>query len=99
GAVATLWQAHVARRERDKAEIRFNQVRKLANAVLFDYHDDIENLPGSTPVREKMVKDALEYLDNLSGESGADFTLQRELASAYEKVGDVQGSPSRANLA
>ena len=98
GAVATLWQAHAARQERDKAEHRFNQVRKLANAVLFDYHDGIEKLPGSTPVREKMVKDALEYLDSLSGESGGDFALQRELASAYEKVGDVQGAPYRANL-
>jgi tetratricopeptide (TPR) repeat protein len=98
GAVTTLWQAHVARRERDKAEHRFNQVRKLANAVLFDYHDGIEKLAGSTPIREKMVKDALEYLDNLSAESSGDDTLQRELASAYEKVGDVQGAPYRANL-
>lgn len=98
GAVTTLWQAHAARQERDKAEHRFNQVRKLANAVLFDYHDGIEKLPGSTPIREKMVRDALEYLDSLSGESGGDFALQRELASAYEKVGDVQGAPYRANL-
>ena len=28
----TAWQARVARRERDKAERRFNQVRKLANS-------------------------------------------------------------------
>jgi eukaryotic-like serine/threonine-protein kinase len=98
GAVTTLWQAHLARQERDKAEHRFNQVRKLASAVLFDYHDGIEKLPGSTPMREKMVKDALEYLDNLSAEGSGDETLQRELASAYEKVGDVQGAPYRANL-
>jgi serine/threonine protein kinase len=98
GAVTTLWQAHVARQARDKAEHRFNQVRKLANAVLFDYHDGIEKLPGSTPIREKMVKDALEYLDSLSAESGGEFTLESELASAYEKVGDVQGAPYRANL-
>ena len=58
----------------------------------------IEKLPGSTPIREKMVKDALEYLDNLSAEGSGDDTLQRELASAYEKVGDVQGAPYRANL-
>ena len=45
-----------------------------------------------------MVKDALEYLDNLSAESSADRTLQRELAAAYEKVGDVQGNPFGANL-
>jgi len=94
----TTWQASVARRERDKAEHRFNQVRKLANSVLFDYHDGIEKLPGSTPIREKMVKDALEYLDNLSTESTGDPNLQAELATAYEKVGDVQGNPYGANL-
>ncbi len=98
GAATTLWQAHAARQERDKAEHRFNQVRKLANAVLFDYHDGIEKLAGSTPIRERMVKDALEYLDSLSADSAGDFTLQREIASAYEKVGDVQGAPYRANL-
>ena len=80
--VITSWQARVARRERDKAESRFAQVRKLANSVLFEYHDGIEKLPGSTPIREKMVKDA-EYLDNLSdnladyaaGKSAADLTI------------------------
>jgi eukaryotic-like serine/threonine-protein kinase len=93
-----IWQARAARFEKDKAEQRFNQVRKLANAVLFDYHDGIIKLPGSTPVRERMVKDALEYLDNLSQESGNDASLQRELASAYEKVGLVQGSPYVASF-
>lgn len=96
--VITSWQARVARRERDKAERRFNQVRKLAKSVLFEYHDGIEKLPGSTAVREKMVKDALEYLDNLSAESTGDLALQTELAIAYEKVGDVQGNPYGANL-
>jgi non-specific serine/threonine protein kinase/serine/threonine-protein kinase len=94
----TTWQARVARRERDKSERRFNQVRKLANSILFEYHDGIAKLPGSTPIREKMVKDALEYLDNLSAESSGDPTLQAELAAAYEKVGNVQGNPYGANL-
>lgn len=96
--VVTTWQASIARRERDKAERRFNQVRKLANVVLFEYHDGIQKLPGSTPIREKMVNDALEYLDNLSKESSGDPALQSELAAAYEKVGDVQGNPYGANL-
>ncbi len=94
----TAWQARVARRERDKAERRFNQVRKLARSVVFDYYDAVEKLPGATPVRELMVKDALEYLDNLSAESVGDPALQSELATAYEKVGDVQGNPYSANL-
>jgi len=94
----TTWQARIASSERDKAERRFEQVRKLAKSVLFEYHDGIEKLPGSTPIRQKMVQDALEYLDNLSKESGGDTALQSELASAYERVGDVQGAPYRANL-
>ncbi len=92
GITATVWQAHLANLERDKSEMRFRQVRKLANTVLFEYHDGIEKLPGSTALREKMVKDALEYLDNLSVESGNDADLQRELAMAYQKVGDVQSN-------
>jgi eukaryotic-like serine/threonine-protein kinase len=96
--VLTAWQARVARHERDRAERRFNQVRKLANAVLFDYHDQIEKLAGSTLVRAQMVKDGLQYLDTLSAEGGGDSLLQRELAGAYERVASAQGSPSGANL-
>jgi eukaryotic-like serine/threonine-protein kinase len=94
----TTRQSIVARREQAKAEQRFNQVRKLANTVLFEYHDGIAKLAGSTPMREKMVKDALEYLDNLSAENSSDADLQRELAAAYQKVGDVQGGSSQSNL-
>ena len=41
---------------------------------------------------------ALEYLDSLSTEASDDLELQRELAAAYEKVGDVQGNPLNPNL-
>lgn len=90
----TGWQAIIARRERDRAEQRFNQVRKLANTVLFDYHERIKEMSGATEVREKMVKDSLEYLDNLANESDFSLDLQRELALAYRKVGEIQGDVS-----
>src|SRR6185503_10928415 len=48
-------------------------------------------------VRERLVKDALEYLDRLNG-AGTSQSLQRELAAAYMKVGDVQGRPYTSNL-
>jgi len=105
GVAVTGWETHVARRERARAEAagaraerRFNQVRKLAHSVLFDYNEAIQDLPGSMPVRERLVKDALEYLDSLAGEANDDPSLQRELATAYEKVGDVQGRTLRANM-
>ncbi|PYS56886.1 MAG: hypothetical protein DMF74_27470 [Acidobacteria bacterium] len=84
--------------QRRRAERRFNDVRKLAHSVVFDYHDAIADLPGSTPARQRMVKDALEYLDSLANEASGDRTLQRELATAYRKIGDVQGNSNMANL-
>ncbi|HEX8458371.1 MAG TPA: protein kinase [Pyrinomonadaceae bacterium] len=98
GLTTTVWQARVARAERARAERRFNDVRKLANSNLFELHDAIANLPGSTPARELLVKRALEYLDSLAQESQGDASLQRELVAAYLKVGNVQGNPNNANL-
>ncbi len=91
GIIGTAWQAHKARVQSAIAERRFNEVRQLAHSVLFDYHDAIAVLPGSTAVRQRLVKDALQYLDNLSKETGNDTSLLRELAGAYGKVAAVQG--------
>ena len=98
GIVVTSGQARIAQREKARAERRFNDVRKLANNVLFDYYDAIRDLPGATKVRERLVKDALNYLDSLAGEAHGDPQLQRELATAYERVGDVRGGASSGSL-
>ena len=84
GIIATTVQARRANR-------RFNEARQLAHTILFDYHDQIAALPGSMKVRERMVKDALQYLDNLSKDAGNDKGLLREIAAAYERVAAVQG--------
>lgn len=98
GLVGTTWQARRAKMEKARAERRFNDVRQLAHAVMFDYHDAIKDLPGATRVRERLVKDALAYLDNLAREAAGDPDLQRELADAYERVGDVRGRAFSATL-
>lgn len=106
GAITTAWQAREARLQAQlahdahgRAEQRFAEVRKLANALLFEYHDAIRELPGATPVRERLVADALGYLNGLAEESAGDASLQRELALAYRKVAEIQGAPDdRASL-
>jgi serine/threonine protein kinase len=98
GVVATSWQARVARHERAKAEQQFNDVRRLTSSFLFEFHDAIKNLPGATPARQLLVQRALEYLGKLASQSQGDASLQRELAEAYLKVGDVQGNPYGSNL-
>lgn len=98
GIVATLRQARIAETQRARAEQRFNDVRKIAHDLMFDVHDSIQYLPGSTPARKLIVDDALAYLNSLAKEAGGDLSLQRELAQAYEKVGDVQGGNGNSNL-
>ncbi len=96
--LATMLAGFVAvSRAEARAERRFNDLRKLAHAVVFDYHDGIENLPGATPVRQRMVKDALEYLDSLSREAD-DPSLRRELVEAYVRISNVQGNDFHSNL-
>lgn len=97
-AGVTSWQASVARQQARRAEMRFRQVRQLANRFLLDFDEQIRNLEGSTPARESLVKTASEYLDSLASEAGNDAELRAELATAYRKLGDVQGGPRAASL-
>jgi eukaryotic-like serine/threonine-protein kinase len=90
-AAAAVWEARRAQR-------RFEQVRGLAHSVLFELHDAIERLPGSTAARELLVRRALEYLENLARESGRNAAVAREVALGYERVAIVQGYLGDSNL-
>ena len=96
GAAAALWQARLAQEQRVLAERRFNEVRQFARTMLFDVDTALRD--GPTAGREKLVATALQYLDRLSSERLTDAALLRDVAEAYERVGDIQGNPSQANL-
>ena len=98
GVVATARQARIAEANRRRAEARFNDVRKLANSLIFEVHDSIAELAGATTARKLILQRALEYLDSLSKESGNEPDLMRELATAYERIGALQGDPLDPNL-
>ena len=91
GAGVAVFQAR-------RAERRFEQVRQLANTFLFDFHDRIQKLPGSTDARAFVLTTAVKYLDSLAGEASNDPSLQLELAIAYQRVATVQGDRGNANL-
>ena len=91
GTGLAIWQGR-------RAERRFHQVRGLAHSFLFDIEATLGKVPGSTKSRQMIVRTALSYLENLAQDSRGDVSLQRELASAYEKVGDMQGNVTGPNL-
>jgi serine/threonine protein kinase len=84
GIAMTTYQAQRAGR-------RFDQVRRLANTVLFNLSDQIGALPGSTEARETVARTGLEYLDSLAAEASDDPELQLELAEGYHRLALVQG--------
>jgi tetratricopeptide (TPR) repeat protein len=90
GVSVALWQAR-------RAERRFGEVRQLSNKFLFEFEEAIHNVAGATKARELLVKTSQEYLDRLAAEAGSDRELVHELAEAYHKLGDVQGSITGGN--
>ncbi len=98
GLIATLTQARIARAQRELAERRFTEIRKVADSFLFEFDSSIRDLAGATAARQLVVRKATEYLSALNRESHGDPQLQTELATAYERVGDIQGYPMLANL-
>lgn len=83
-------------REKRKADRRFNDVRRLANSLMFEVDNEIQK--GPTRGRAMLARSALAYLDSLAEESGNENDLELELAAGYLKVGDIQGKPYRPNL-
>ncbi len=89
GAAAATWQWHIAER-------RFDEVHQFARTMLFDVDQALRD--GPTAGREKLVQTSLLYLDRLSAERIRDTGLLRDLAEAYERVGDIQGNTMQSNL-
>ena len=85
-------------RQAAETQRRFDEVRGLANTLLFDLHDAIRDVPGTTPVRRLLVANALSHLDDLARDAASGPGLKADLAEAYERIGEIQGDPHFANL-
>ena len=91
GVAATLAQSR-------RAERRFGEVRSLAHYLVFDIHDALQKVPGSTELQKTVVEQSLTYLDRLATEAGRDADLRLEVAEGYLRLGDVLGNPFMPNL-
>lgn len=94
--IATLYgRAESARRD---AETRFDQVRSLANYLLFDLDDRLESTPGTTQARRELVGRSQAYLDALGATAGNSPELQREVAVGLARLAEVQGVPGKPHV-
>ncbi len=87
-----------AEAERREANARFQQVRELANFMLFDLYDQLEAIPGTTKALSGIADKSRVYLDALKDDKRASTALKLETAIGYKRLGDVTGNPIGANL-
>ncbi len=91
GIAGTLWNARRAGRQ-------FESLRKLTNSMLFEFYDSIKALPGSTDARMLVVRRAQEYLEQMAAEARGNPAVLRDLAAAYERIGQILAGGREAHL-
>jgi len=90
GMFAAVYQSRRAERERLRAEIKAENLRKISKSLVFDIHDAIRNLSGSLPARKILLERAVEQLNELATEAADQPHSQEELAQAFFNVGEMQ---------
>ncbi|MBI4902535.1 MAG: protein kinase [Acidobacteria bacterium] len=98
GVGAVLWQARKTDRERQLAEKRFNQSRRLIRSMVVDLQEKLKSIPATVAVRKALVEDGVKYLEELSADAVDRPDLLLEIASTYETLGELQGSVSESSL-
>ncbi len=98
GVAGVVWQARVANAERRTAVARSADLRQLSNSLLTELDEAIQQLPGSTGARKLLVTRVLERLDRVAIDARGDRQTQLDLAVAYNRLADLQGSAYDQNL-
>jgi eukaryotic-like serine/threonine-protein kinase len=80
------------------AERRVQEVTSLADSAISDMAEQLEHSSASVEVQAALFRTALNHLDQLRLRSGSDPRLLLRLSRAYQKLGDLEGSPTVANL-
>jgi tetratricopeptide (TPR) repeat protein len=91
-------QEETAQQQGALAQSRLGDVSSLANAMIFEIGDGLRDLSGTTATREAMVRRGVEYLNRMSEQESGGSGMQRQMAAAWLKVGELQYDPGRSSL-
>jgi serine/threonine protein kinase/tetratricopeptide (TPR) repeat protein len=100
-AAFSTWQAHVATKEKERAERHFASVRTLVNSLVFDVYESIQDLAGAAPAGQHILSVAKQYLETLRTDMQGNHALQKDLATTYGRLGQTQfdlGQPNTGNV-
>ncbi len=96
--VITLNQYHVAVAQRERADLRFEQARGLAQKVFYDVYDLMKDVQGTLNAREALAATGVDYLDKLAQDPYAPDDVLLDLGVQYTRLSDLYGGVGIANL-
>jgi len=94
----TFWQYQRAEAARLETDYRFQQVRTLANSLMFDVYDKIDLVPGSTRAKVELAQAAQAYLDSLASDARASDEIRIETGRGLVRLSEIQGTPGFSSL-
>ncbi len=77
---------------------RFQEVRELANYLLFDLNEQLRSIPGNTTARADLAEKAQTYLDTLVATPNASRDVRVDTAKGLIRLAEIQASPLERNL-
>jgi serine/threonine protein kinase len=80
------------------AASRVSQAVLVADAAIADVAEKLQQSSASVEVQASLFRSALAHLDQLRAQFGSEPRLLLQLSRAYQRVGDLEGSPFVANL-
>jgi hypothetical protein len=83
---AAVYSAQQAR----SANRRYEEIRALARGMVSGVNLDLGNTPASLRAREGMARAADRYLERLAQQGESDPALEKDLAGAYQRIGELE---------
>jgi len=80
------------------AELRMKQMQALADSAISEMSEKLQQSSASVELQASLFRSTLNYLNQIKQNSGNDPRLLLKLSNAYQRVGDLEGSPFVANL-
>ncbi len=98
GLIGVSWQARAAAAQRDRAEQRFTDLRRLTNVLVTQVDERLADLPGSVDARRAIVSESTAYLDSLAAELDDEPDLLLEVAASYNQLASLQRNMTSSDL-
>jgi len=99
GSIAFIWAAAETVRERNRAEAQLRETREIAGLMAMQAPQQLAAVPGSLPLRRKMVRFGLAHLDLLLAQRDPnDAQERRRLALGYFNIANALGGANTTNV-